>query len=111
MAIRAGKLRHRVQVEEPREPEVVEPLGDPRERWRVVGRRWAAIEPVAAAGREYPLAAAIQADATVRVTLRYFPGLTPRHRLTLGGRVFEVKGVELDDGKREWTVAHCREVL
>jgi SPP1 family predicted phage head-tail adaptor len=108
--IRAGKLRNRVTVEALAGGNV-QPLGDPRESWSAVATRSASIEPVSQAGREYPFAGGIQADATTKVTMRYFAGLTPKHRLTMAGRVFEIKGVEPDELTKEFTVCYCREVV
>lgn len=67
--------------------------------WTTLATRWARVEPLS--GREQWQAQQVRPDVTHRVTLRYYSGLTPTHRLKAGDRVFNVESVlDLDTLKR-----------
>jgi SPP1 family predicted phage head-tail adaptor len=78
--MRAGLLRHRVQVQSPTGTQ--DEYGQAVLGWTTLGARWASVEPLM--GREMWQAQQVQADTTHKVTLRYFDGLTPRYRLVEG---------------------------
>ncbi len=89
-ALDAGKLRHRLTVQEPSRTQ--DGYGQAVVSFSPRGSRWARFEPLA--GRELWQARQVQADATHRVTLRYFAGLAPAWRLVKDdGRVFQVLSV------------------
>lgn len=75
--MRAGHLKHRVEVQERRGKTTS--VGAADGDYVTVESRWAAIEPIQ--GREVFLAAQTQSRVTHRVRMRFFPGLTSRHRL------------------------------
>lgn len=81
--MRPGQLRHEVAIEEPKEENVA---GENRVTWLTRAIAFAAIEPLS--GREYWQVAQIHADVTHRIRLWYLPGLTPKMRIVLDGRVF-----------------------
>ena len=70
-----GKLRHRVQIQSA--------SGDRPSNytWATVATRWASWEPLS--GRELMEAQAVRDRATIRVTMRYYSGITPEYRLRL----------------------------
>jgi SPP1 family predicted phage head-tail adaptor len=62
-------------------------------------------------GREQSESQQMKATATHEVKLRYYPGLTPQHRLIWGARIFNIVSV---DNVEEANVNHalrCREVI
>jgi SPP1 family predicted phage head-tail adaptor len=87
--VRIGKLRHRVEIQE--FTTVIDDDGYPTENWGTIATVWASVEPVS--GKEYWAAAAVQAETTVKVTMRYRDGITTAHRLRFGGRVYDIKAV------------------
>lgn len=86
MSIQAGRLRHRVRIEEKRylldsngdawqDPQT----GATREEWTLVATVWAAIEPVSA--REFVQSQAMQSQVTTRIVIRYRDGMHAAMRL------------------------------
>jgi SPP1 family predicted phage head-tail adaptor len=86
--MRAGKLRHYVQLLVPPDPSATDSQGDPASTFSGGPSFWCSIEPLTP--REFLLASQIRADVTHKVTLRYRDDITARHRLKWGTRVFEV---------------------
>jgi len=78
--MRAGKLRHRVQIQE--RVETKDAHGGITESWSTVVTRYASIEPLS--GRELFEAQKASSEATVRIKMRYYSGLTTKHRLVFG---------------------------
>jgi len=60
-------------------------------------------------GREAENARQNYASATLKVTMRYWPGLTPKHRLLFGSRVLEIGHVDDLEQRNEWHVLLCSE--
>ncbi|MGR3991469.1 phage head closure protein [Pseudomonas sp. 1121_17] len=94
----AGKLRHRIDIEEmttPRDPLTGE-YGEPQ--WMV---RWpkcpARVEPLSA--RDLVAAKAAQSEATGRMVIRYRPGVLPTMRIIYRGEVYSIEGPPLEDDK------------
>lgn len=56
-----------------------------------LGQRWASIEPLS--GLEYLEASQMGSEVTHRIRLRYFDGLTTKHRLTYNGREFNIVSI------------------
>ena len=86
MSIEAGKLRHRVRIEQLED--VLDSNGDSwqdpntgevRQEWVEVATVWAAIEPLSA--REFIQSQATQSQVTARMAIRYMDGLTASMRL------------------------------
>lgn len=86
MSLEAGRLRHRVRIEElvtvpdsngdaTQDPETGEVL----RVWQEVDEVWAAIEPLSA--REFIASQAIQSKVTARIVIRQRDGLDPAMRL------------------------------
>ncbi|MGI6711877.1 MAG: phage head closure protein [Bacillota bacterium] len=88
--MKAGKLRHRVTLQE--FVEVVDEYGTPiGSGWQDVATVWAAVEPFK--GEEYIQLQNTQAELTAKVTIRYLPGIKPAMRVLYGDRVFDIKSV------------------
>lgn len=89
-----GELRHRFVIEEDRGTEQTD-RGETAINWVQVAVRSGSLEWLQ--GREFWYGQQVVAQATHGITLRYFPGLTPKHRLRklLGStsRVFEIESI------------------
>lgn len=79
--------------------------------WSDVATVRALVETVG--GSEAVYAGRVVADASHRVTLRYYPGLTTKHRLLLlpDGRTLNVLHVEDTDNRHRQHVLLCKEVV
>lgn len=105
--IKAGKLRHRLEIQA--RTATQDSFGDALTAWATVATRWASIEPQS--GRETWRADQQQPDTSGTITIRYFAGLTPRHRLVKGSRVFNIESVvDVEDMHVEMRVAYREEV-
>ncbi len=98
-------LRHRVELLASAIYE--DDIGNQFTEWVTVARPWAAVEPLS--GREYWAAAAVQAERTIKVILRYRPGVTPAHRLVFKGRVFDIESVVNIEESNRWLELKCKE--
>ena len=94
MSIAAGRLRHRVDIQKPVKVQN-STSGASRVNWST---EWAAvpaaIEPLSA--REFIAAQAQQSQITGKVIVRYIEGLTPKHRIVHGSRIYNIQGVLAD---------------
>lgn len=84
--MKIGQLRHRLEIQEKKS--VKDEWGNQVSEWFTVATAWAAIEPIR--GEEY-WAAGAQQETIHRVTMRYVPGVTPKHRLLFGDRILEIE--------------------
>ncbi|HBC8790285.1 TPA: phage head closure protein [Citrobacter braakii] len=105
--MQAGKLRHRVILQEPVK-EQNPTTGAVINTWRDVATIWAEISPLSA--REFIVAQASQGEITTRITIRYRASITRKHRILFRGSVFNIEGV-LPDPKsgREYLTLPCSE--
>lgn len=89
----AGRLRHRIEVQEP--TETMSDDGDPVVSWSTIGTVWGQVEPVR--GREATYAGdQTLAEMDTRITLRYGPVsrlVTAKHRLAHQGTAFNIVSV------------------
>lgn len=95
MALRFGTLRHRIEIFTPPTGATKNAYGEWSDDYTSVGTRWGSVETLS--GAEVIQAAQQQATASHKVMLRYFDGLTPRHRLKFGARIFNIE--RIDDQK------------
>lgn len=96
--MQAGKLRHRIDIEEqvtPRDP-ITGEYGEPQwiARWPKCPAR---VEPLSA--RDLVAAKAAQSEATARMVIRYRIGLLPTMRIVYRGEVYSIEGPPLEDDK------------
>lgn len=105
MSLAAGKLRHRVRIEEQVHVSDEE-TGAVSTEWRFVAVVWAAIEPLSA--REFVAAATTQSGITARITIRYRPGMRASMRILHGESIYNIAGVlpDLESG-REYLTLPC----
>lgn len=99
--MRIGQLRHRVTIQS--KTTVRDKEGFEAEVWTDVTTVWAAVEPLR--GREYFAAAAVHAENTVRIRMRYRSGVTPEMRVKYGTRLFDIISViDVDERHQELQV-------
>ena len=109
--MRAGELRHRVTIQA-----VTDGLGTaggPTETWADVATVWAAVESVLnrVAATEYMEAQQVEAQALTRIRIRYRAGVTPKHRVLWGTRVYNILAVNNVDERNIELHLMCRELL
>lgn len=104
--IRAGKLRHRMTVRAPTFTQDTQ--GGIVESWSDAGNVWGSIETLN--GRELAWAGQSHSQATVQIVIRYFAGLTERHRLKFGTRIFGIESMNNEDERNVRMTLMCREL-
>lgn len=92
--MRAGKLRHRVEIQVPSKSE--NPQGETVQGWTSIGMEWAAIEAISKKthGGEGFVAAQVLATYSHMMTMRYRADVGPRCRILFGQRIFNVSSVD-----------------
>lgn len=88
--MQAGKLRHRVTIKQPVRSQSPA-TGAVTETWQKVADVWAEVSPSSA--REFTAAMAVQSEITTRITIRYRPDITSKHRIEYRGKIYNVEGV------------------
>ena len=107
MALAAGKLRHRVVVEQ-----LVVNINsfgeqDPAQ-WVPFAEVWAAIEPLS--GREFLAASQTQSSVSCRITIRTLSGLLPSMRIVHRGKVYNIAAILADkESGIEYATLMCSE--
>lgn len=66
-------------------------LGEQVPTWTTLETRWMSIEPISV--REQLRANAIDASESVRVRMRYYPGLKESDRIKHGDNVYEINSI------------------
>ncbi len=106
--MRAGKLRDRVVIQaNVAAADQADQYGEVVPQWSNVATVWAKVEEVG--GRENWQADQVRPDRTITVTMRYYAGLTSKHRLLFGSRILNVGSVVNPDGKRREHLLSCTE--
>lgn len=94
--MRAGQLRHRIQVERP--VNVAQTDGSRVVTWERIASVWARVSPLS--GRELVAAQQINAEVSVSITIRApSVSLQPDYRIVFDGRFYDVVSV-LDQDER-----------
>ncbi|MFV1944192.1 phage head closure protein [Pseudomonas luteola] len=101
--MRAGKLNHLLTIQKVQRTQ--DRGGGFVETWVDMGKEWASVESIS--GREYLAAAALQAQTTWKITLRYRDDLLNTMRLVEGSRIYEIEAVLPNDSLRE-VVLMCK---
>lgn len=103
-----GKLRHRIVIER-KVGTTKDPDGIVKETWAPFTSPWAAVIPLS--GREKTYAAAISAEASIRIEIRYMQGITADMRVNYGGRILELVAPPLDIEEKHIEIhLLCKEV-
>lgn len=103
--IKAGKLRQRFEIQEATESR--DSFGDAPVTFSTVAERWGQLMP--STGVEFWRAQQVQPNISAMIRLRYFDGLTSRHRLKMGSRIFNISGVINTDERKREHVLTCSE--
>lgn len=106
-----GSLNKKVTLLKP--VSLVDAFGSPYIAWHPVADVSASIEPLR--GREFWEAAQVQAEATVRITIRYMKGITSEMRILYlfdeKKSVYELRGLPIDANEgHTFLQLMCREV-
>lgn len=104
--MKIGSLKHRIVLQKKMITE--DDLKQQSEVWTDITTVWARIEPLS--GREYFIARQENAEISVKITIRYQPGISTDLRAVFGSRTFEVLSVINPEERRESLLLMCREV-
>ncbi len=90
--MKAGRLRHRFAIQLPQQT-AQGATGEPTQRtgddpWKTIATRWGSLE--ALTGQEAMLAGQVTGQAQHKIGIRFFEGLTTKHRLVKDDRVFNI---------------------
>ena len=106
--LKAGNLRHRIALQRKQQTQNPQ-TGALLTTWVTEATVWAAVEPLSA--REFVAAQAVQSNVSVRITVRYRPGITAAMRILHDGKVYGITGVLADkDSGREYLTLPCSEL-
>lgn len=108
MTLAAGRLRHRIDIQKPKQIQDTT-TGELRTVWQDVATNVAAaIEPLSV--REFIAARQMQSAVTARITIRHRDGLTAQMRIIHGSRIYNPQGWLADpDSGLEYLTAPCSE--
>lgn len=87
--ITPARLRHSIEIRELVETE--DALGGQVSEWVTIKTVKASVDPMS--GNERLRAMQLNATLTHRVLLRYFDGLTAKHQIKFGERLFQIRSV------------------
>ena len=104
--MKIGSLRHRVVLQQKVVTE--DALKQQSETWMNIATVWAVIEPLS--GKEYFAAKQVNAEISVKLTLRYRKDVVLDMRVAFGNRVFEVLSVINPKERCESLILMCKEV-
>ena len=98
-------MRHRVKIQALSDQ--VTASGGTTDLWTTTATVWARVEPMS--GREYLREHALHGDTTHRITMRFRSGVTRKHRLLFGARVFDILEASNVDEQRIALVVLAKE--
>lgn len=93
-----GKLTHRVVFQQ--RQSAPDAFGQGDITWVDAFTTWAEVLPLR--GREFFAAAQVQQEHSIKVRIRYRPGVTETMRLVWQGRAYDITGAIQLQGGREW---------
>lgn len=95
MSMKAGRLRHRISIQQKGESQDLSTGEMLVDSWVDFAKVWAAIEPLSA--RDVLAAQAVQSAATTRFVIRYRVGIDPTMRIVHRGGTYNIEGQPLPD--------------
>jgi SPP1 family predicted phage head-tail adaptor len=101
-----GSLRHRIELQELTLAQNT--LKEDVPTYTTVATVWARLENKS--GRESFTAQQVNATSVAKFTIRYYAGLTTRHRIKFGTRTFNIFDVNDDDERHEFMIVMAREI-
>lgn len=107
MRIRAGRLRHRVELQSPTTTR--SSTGSALVAYSTTATVWAAVEPLT--GREYLASNQTQNEVTTRIVIRHYSGVVPSWRVVHGSKTYTVEAVINEDEMDRHMQLMCKEAL
>lgn len=106
--MKIGTLRHKITIQEPTESE--DPVtGEIVTTWEDFAEVWAEVLPLV--GREYWAAKTVNAETTGKIRIRYLADITPKMRIMLEDRIFNITGiVNVEEKNREMVLYYSEAV-
>lgn len=93
----AGRLRHRIKIQSLGLAD--DGMGGQTEAWSDMANVWASIEPLT--GKELFIAQQVESNVTHKITMRYLAGITTKHRILFGSRVFEIVSIRDEEERNK----------
>jgi len=106
--MKIGGLRHRVELKHLTQSSQ-DTHGAPIDTWTKYSDCWAEIEPLK--GRELDIAQQINAEVTIKVTIRYNAAVLVTDRVVKGSRNLEVISIVNPEERNEKLILMCKELL
>ena len=104
--MRAGRLRHRITIQEPKETRSAD--GSMAVTWEDVGRVWASVSPIRA--DERIRGNMLESEVSHRISMRYRDDINTKYRIVFGTtRYFNIDSVLSPDERRISLELLCRE--
>jgi len=103
--MQAGKLRHRVTIEQPTETQ--DAYGSVVQSWATLATVWAAIEPVTGRERFATTGDVRYAENEVHIRIRYRDDITPKMRVVHGSDVYNIRAVMDRWGRGQELLLRC----
>ena len=102
-----GELNRRIEVLENQVKR--DEYGGEESNWITVGRVWAKVEP--SSGKEFLAGQQVQAEATTKFTIRFYPALNVMHRIRYQDKTYEIVSVGDLETSHKWTVVMAKEMV
>jgi SPP1 family predicted phage head-tail adaptor len=107
LSLPAGRLRHRIEIQNYEMTQ--NDWGEVIYTWSPWATVWASIEPLQ--GREFFAAQALQSQTTVRIRMRYRPGVTSVMRVLWDGQIYDIESVIEPQSRRHALQLMCKTSL
>lgn len=101
-----GDMRHRITLQ--KKVDVTDADGFTTQQWQDVATVWAAVENLH--GREYWEAASVQAENTVKFTIRFRPDVEQTMRILFKGKVYNILSIDNIKYRNEFIEIKAREL-
>ena len=101
--MRSGRLRHRLILQN--KVETRDAYGAATITWATQTTVWGAIEPLS--GTEYQSQAQIEAEAKVRIVMRYYSGINETWRVVNDNRAYSILSVINHDDRNRMLTLMC----
>ena len=88
--MKIGRMDQRIEIQD-NQSSTQDAHGNPISDWRTVLRCWAAVSPVS--GSEAIVGNQVNGKRPIKITMRPIYDVTPKHRIRVGTRLFDVNSV------------------
>ena len=109
MSMRAGQLRHRIQLQS--STKTRNSQNERIETWETYDTVWGSVTPLR--GEERLIADQIQSEVSHNIRIRFDTSTTvlPRHRAIHDGRIFQINSVEDVSERNRQRLLRCKELV